>query len=224
MRWHELDVSKEPLHTIMSNPLAGRLVSLVRVDSHPRECMATDAFGELIAADAPTDDYFQADEDWWTQAQASGLGRACVSGIVINPASKKPVVSITMPIFDESGLHLVGIIRDKIDVDWFRTPLEEAAHELGASTHLYDAELKRAMLVGGQSTDEARLADQSRLMHGANYEGTLWGAISGELVVGSSPVRRGLAFESWRGERCGQGSGGQLLLPYCALRCCRIGS
>ena len=53
----------------------------MQVDGHRRHTLIANAAGELIAADSKTDDYFQADEDWWQAAWNGGKGKLYVSSI-----------------------------------------------------------------------------------------------------------------------------------------------
>lgn len=188
-QWPRLGPDDPAVRAILNNSLAERLAALVNLDAHPRECLATDAFGEVIAADVKPSDYFQGDEEWWAKAFADGQGRPYISTVTINPTTGTPVVAVAVPIYDQSGQRLVGIIKDKIDVSWFRQPLLEVTTELqGSTAQLFDALQGRTVLLGQDNFEDARRAEASFLHYGSNHQSNLLGAMFGDLVVGTAVV------------------------------------
>lgn len=187
-RWPKLTPQDAPVRNILNNPLADQLVLLAALDGHNRQLLVTDAFGELIATNVKTGDYYQADEEWWQQAYAKGKGQIFISTVEPNPATGTPVVSLAVPVYDVSGLHLIGILKNKIDVAWLRQPLQEITPELeGTTSIMFDERLGRAVLRSDDS-DASQAAEKAYLLRGDNEQQNLLGVIFGELIMGSAKI------------------------------------
>ena len=186
--WPSLKIRDDPLRSLLNNPLAERLRVLAGLDGHNRQLFATDAFGELIACDSKPANYFQGGDDWWILCFAAGKGRAYISSVEINPATGTPVVSVAVPMYEENGQRLVGILKDKIDIAWLRQPLKDVTAQLdGAIGILFDEHQGRAIL-RPDDADLTRAAEAEYLKRGPNHQLSLLGALLGEQIQGSAPV------------------------------------
>ncbi|HVS71379.1 MAG TPA: ATP-binding protein [Phycisphaerae bacterium] len=188
--WSSLPESDPRVAALLHNELANRLHLLADVSGNPRQILVTNAFGELIAADAKTDDYFQADEDWWRQAYDDGRGQLYVSTVMANPtAAGEKVVSIALPMYDRPAAphQVIGIIKDKIPVAWLFRPLRDRAGDLGAAAQLIDLDTQRTVY----ETESAATNDRAReffLTHRSTGVVPITTLLFNNIIVGSAQV------------------------------------
>lgn len=189
-RWSALRDVEEPVRGILSNTLADRLRMLDAGATRSRQLLATDAFGNLIAASDKPADYFQADELWWQQAYAGGEGRVYISSIVSNEVTGEPVIEIAVPIMDNTGprRRVLGIIKDKLNVNWLRMTLEQVEASLGAQAQMVDLANMRTLLATRNDPDALHQAEQAYLRTRENRRGGLISAMTGDLLIGAAPV------------------------------------
>lgn len=194
-KWPSLKPTDEPLRSILENPLAERFRILSSLESRHREIMATDIHGRLVAASVKTDDYFQADEEWWKIGYDQGRGRVYVSSITVNPATGVPCIEFVVPVYDDRGAGhlLVGILKDKVDVEWVGEPLRDVVGRFNGSGQLMDMSSSRP--AGGSRTifplnaDSMNLrAEQFYMKHRDDTHMALLHLFTNELVLGASPV------------------------------------
>lgn len=147
-QWPDLPETASPVAAVLHNAAVERLQLLSLVDGRRRHVQIANAAGELIAADSKTDDYFQADEDWWQKAWNQGRGRLYISSIATSNGGKgklapgEKVVEMAVPIYDQvDGQRVViGVLKDEIAVSWVLRSLRNApeSQSLKALTQLID--------------------------------------------------------------------------------------
>ncbi len=94
------------------NPAAKFFSEVAAADALFREIVATDASGRVVATRTPLARYFVGDESWWQEARGDGQqGRATVSDILWDARSRAHVLEIAVPITDESGAGVAGVLR-----------------------------------------------------------------------------------------------------------------
>jgi two-component system sensor histidine kinase BaeS len=187
-RWPSLTLRDDPLRDFVNNPLAERLRVLANLGGQRRHLLATDAYGELIAADTKTGNYLQAGETWWDNAFDNGKGRLYISSVEPDPATGNPVVSVAVPIYDENNQHVLGILKSKIDINRFREPLRKVAAQIPGATAIVFDERQARVVLRPEDNVSGRAAQEAFLSRGPNHQQGLVGAILGELVLGSSAV------------------------------------
>lgn len=189
-RWPTLKATDAPLRQILNNPLADRLRLLAGLDNHQRQLMATDAWGDLIAADAKTGDFFQADEDWWQTTYAGGVGRPYISSVVINPATGGAVVALAVPIYDDQPgpRRILGVLKDKIDVTWVRAKIQGAGEQLLAMGQVLDLATGRTVVSGSDDPAAAKAVEEAYRRRAGEGQQGLMSALLGELVIGKAYV------------------------------------
>lgn len=87
------------------------LADIVGHDSIYREVLVTDRKGRLVAASNVTSDFYQADEDWWTQAFDDGRGRVVVSDVRRDPSAGVYAFEIAVPVPAPGSDELAGVMK-----------------------------------------------------------------------------------------------------------------
>ena len=113
--WQRGSSVPRALDGLLSSATSRFLNDLTVQDRIYREILLTDRFGRLTAASERTSDYFQADEDWWTEAFGDGVrGRLFVSGVRYDESSKTDAIEIAVPVTSESAV--VGVVKVIADI------------------------------------------------------------------------------------------------------------
>jgi hypothetical protein len=156
--WAGLPDTDPRIAAIVHNEMADRLRLLTEVNGNPRQLLVTNIFGELIAADSHTDDFFQADETWWQAAYDGGRGRTYVSSVTANPSGGDPIVTVVVPIYGgaEGKRVLIGIMKDKIPVSWLLGSLRQRATDLRAVAQLVDLDARTSVYATEEAPTNAR--------------------------------------------------------------------
>jgi signal transduction histidine kinase len=193
--WSSLDPSDHQVASILSNELSDRLKLLTSVDGHPRATMVTNAAGEVIAADSKTDDYFQADEDWWQVAYSNGRGRLYISSIIHDaafPDGSRDRVEIAVPIFEtiDGRKTVIGIMKDKLSAAWLLTALRDipASKELVVLTQLIDLDSKTTVYALGADEASAKTTADFYFQHSGEPRVHALTLLFKNLIMGSKKV------------------------------------
>ena len=191
-RWHELKDADEPLATILHNPVVDRLKLLSKINSFNRQLFVTDSAGEVIAADVKSANYYQFPEDWWQAAWNGGEGRPYISSVTSNPVNGMPVIAIAVPIYDVlpgNGKRIVlGIIKQKIELQWLEAELKQLIADNGGADAIYDRGAGRAVFPLELSPEAIAAQDTYRKAQGPLNPG-IFGAMRNELILAAAPVR-----------------------------------
>jgi hypothetical protein len=116
--WQRGSSVPRTLDGLLTNTASRFLNDLTIQDPIYREVLLTDRFGRLTAASELTSDYFQADEDWWTEAFGDGVrGRLFVSGVRYDESARTDAIEIAVPVTTESSV--VGVLKVIADVREF---------------------------------------------------------------------------------------------------------
>ncbi len=106
---------------------AGRLLrDVVSRNESVNEAFVADAQGANVAAFPPTSDYYQGDEEKWTQSFNGGQGRVHLEPLQFDESSGVAAVQISAPVIDK-GLT-IGVLTVGVTVDYIE------AKQVGAST------------------------------------------------------------------------------------------
>lgn len=79
------------------------------------EISLTDIYGATVAATSRTDDYYQADEEWWQYAYSGGNGGTYVSQPAFDEDSGVVSLQIAVPVINDDG-SVVGIVNSTLDL------------------------------------------------------------------------------------------------------------
>ncbi len=188
-KWPGLSPTDPIVAAILQNPMADQLRLLGAEDPTDRQLLVTNAYGELIAADVKSGDFFQADEQWWQITYNEGHGRVYVSSLVINPVNDKMVIEVSVPVLDDvSGRRVViGVIKEKLDVSWIQRPLKELPAKLGATGQLFDLDSSHTIFAPDPSPVNLQ-AEEYYLRHRGNPHVGITTLMFGNLVQGIALV------------------------------------
>jgi signal transduction histidine kinase len=112
--WHSIPLTSQPMAGILNNPVSAHLRGLLLADAKVNAMMLTDRFGQTVAATARTDDFYQADEDWWLQTYNKGSPQIYIPQINFGPESSNWAIEICVPVME--GKVFLGVIRAEIDM------------------------------------------------------------------------------------------------------------
>jgi signal transduction histidine kinase len=113
--WHALALTSQPLAGILNNPISAHLHELQMADAKITSLMVTDRFGQLAAATGRTDDFYQADEEWWQQTYNDGSPQIYIPQINFGPESSNWAIELCVPVME--GKTFLGVVRAQIDLD-----------------------------------------------------------------------------------------------------------
>lgn len=114
-QWLTMSRSDPPMREILGNPISADLRNYTQKHPQILQMFVTDHFGQVAASTSRTEDFYQADEDWWTDTYNGGSGRIVVTDAAYDSATGAYVFSICQPIF--SGEIVVGVAKVKISVE-----------------------------------------------------------------------------------------------------------
>jgi len=130
-RWQTDRAATATKTGILKSSASQFLADIVGHDTVYREVLVTDRFGRLVAASNVTSDYFQADEDWWTEAFDNGRGRVVVSDVRRDQSAGVYAFDIAVPVPAPGSDELAGVM--KIVADSREMLVGIAGLELGKS-------------------------------------------------------------------------------------------
>jgi hypothetical protein len=96
---------------ILKTAASSFLADIVGHDTVYREVLVTDRHGRLVAASNVTSDFYQADEDWWTQAFDDGRGRVVVSDVRRDASAGVYAFEIAVPVMAPGSDELAGVMK-----------------------------------------------------------------------------------------------------------------
>ncbi len=200
-KWPTLPVTDSAVAATLQNEATIRLTMMSEVDRHLRHVQIANTRGQLIAADAKTDDFFQGGEDWWQAAYDHGRGKLYISSITTSNgglgkfAAGERVVEIAVPIYAtvDGKRVLIGILKDELAVSWLLQTLQDvpAAKHLGALTQLVDLRTDQTVHAAGDQSANTALAAKSRQFYLDHHDQTRVGTftlLNNGLIVGAATV------------------------------------
>ena len=115
------------------NPATYQLRDLSENIEQHADLFITDRYGALVGATVRPADYYHADEAWWQAAWNGGRGAVYISNPVFNDHSGVTGLQIAVPIYDEAGQSVNGILRSTMVVEELFSLIEAAG--LGQTGH-----------------------------------------------------------------------------------------
>jgi hypothetical protein len=105
---------------VVDHILASRASSLLRRfrEHDPRflRITVTDVRGGVVAATHKTEDYYQADEEFWQAIFAAGRGAVNITDVKYDPITKSYYIGIGVPVPGENGSGFIGAVDALVDV------------------------------------------------------------------------------------------------------------
>jgi signal transduction histidine kinase len=185
-RWPTAPLDWPPMYQVLHHPLVTMLRQIETTDGRILQSFITDQAGQLVAATGRTDDFYQADESWWTDAYNNGSGKVVVLPVEYDPAVKAHVLQICVPIFGDQ--KVIGVAKFKVDLARWLQSVSVPPTELNVQLMLVRGDgliVYRQGMTGGKQMVSGPLGD---LIHNRR---AMW-TISGEEVQACVP----LAIES----------------------------
>ncbi|MFZ5917315.1 MAG: cache domain-containing protein, partial [Chloroflexota bacterium] len=126
--WANEDPSVDDLVAqIEENPVSDHLRSFMGNFPEEVEVFVTDIQGLNVAMTERTGDYLQADEGWWEGAYNGGQGAVFVSPVEYDDSAQAWAIDVGVPVYDQSGRQLIGVLRGTVDVSVVFGQLSEIA-------------------------------------------------------------------------------------------------
>ncbi|MEM7334653.1 MAG: GAF domain-containing protein [Chloroflexota bacterium] len=128
---------------ILGNEPASELRLLRETYPGHAEIYATDRYGGLIAATNKTNDFYQADEDWWQLAYNDGQGGLYIGDPKYDISTESFAVVIAVPILDRSEdtnsrPEVVGVLQTTYQLESLNALLEQTnAIDESASVNIF---------------------------------------------------------------------------------------
>lgn len=128
--WPKMPLTQEPMRTVLSDPIADLLKQLQRADGRIAELLVTDRLGQLVAASERTEDFYQADEEWWQGVADRPKPQFFIPPIDFDPSAGVWSVSLCIPIMDED--RLVGVAKAVVNITSWLHAADAAAAKIQA--------------------------------------------------------------------------------------------
>jgi signal transduction histidine kinase len=108
-QWPDMPLDEGEMAKILNNPIADVLQVVLREDERLVGIQVTDGHGQLVAASGRTNDFYQADEEWWKRCYNDGRGRIYIQDVNFNRICGVWCVSVCVPI--RHNRKLVGLAK-----------------------------------------------------------------------------------------------------------------
>lgn len=123
--WQNTGAVPAALAGVLTNPASTFLAGVVKDDPVYRELLLTDLSGRLVAASNVTSDYYQADEEWWTESFGDGVrGRVSVGDVVYDQSARVYALEIALPVTSANEGQLAGILKVIADIREIATVID----------------------------------------------------------------------------------------------------
>jgi hypothetical protein len=120
--WQETFGVDDFMHTIIDHPAAMRLKELRKSNPELQEAFATDCLGALVAATNKTSDFYQGDEEKFTEAFVNGEGGVHMGTLARDESIQAYAVPIGVPIMDED--RVIGVLVVTVNVEKLQKMME----------------------------------------------------------------------------------------------------
>ena len=117
-RWKSSDEVTQFKWTLQQTRAGRFLRDRVNADAAYNEAFLTDNQGANVAAFPPTSDYFQGDEEKWSESFNDGSGRVFIGPVELDESTGVRAVQISAPVLDQGrtiGVLVVGITVEHIE-------------------------------------------------------------------------------------------------------------
>ena len=129
--WGTIPATQPPLRTVLNNPVAAELNRVRGEDDRLAEIFVSDRYGQLLAATGRTEDFYQADEAWWTGAVNGGRPRIFIPPVNYDASTSVWSIDLCVPIL--RGDEFLGVAKAVVNVSrWISSPTVSAG-EISAS-------------------------------------------------------------------------------------------
>lgn len=185
--WPSLTPMVDPVRKILHNPIAQRMRLISRDIPTRYHLLATDRYGQVIAADIKPVSFLQESHSWWSLCNQGVRGQAYVSSFIQDTHTHASGLIMVVPIRATTG-ECLGFIRLTLGIDTLRRQFHRSIGLPQATLQIYDHNLHSTVFVSGSETEEKRA--QQRFLDGnePGVEGWINDLTSG-AIIGRARVR-----------------------------------
>jgi len=208
--WISAPDNDEVIQKMLDTPASHRLK--VIQESAPNEyarILVTDREGATIGGTERTDDYYQGDDPWWGPMFIDGKPAVYVASPKCDARSGAISVDICVPLMDESGKNLLGVVKFIVNVNAIFA--EAAEMSLGKTGHVHLVDSTGEILLDNDEFLPGKKVDKQTLEK-MNPGGNVWyitdgsgvcGKQSGGAIVSITPLRMpaGISSVSFGGRK-----------------------
>lgn len=115
--WRKNDADSDVIKPFLTNTVAVELSKFQETHRDLEEIFVTDQRGLNVGQTNKTSDYFQSDEEWWTDAYDSGKGRSYYGEIEFDESSQTEAVALYAPIVEPGSGKVIGIIKALLNIN-----------------------------------------------------------------------------------------------------------
>lgn len=112
--WPNLPIDRGILRETLQNDVATVLRVIQQENLRIAKLIVTDNHGQLVAATGRTEDYNQADEEWWRETYNEGTGRVYIPYVSYDRTARVWAVNLCIPIMAEGDV--IGVTKAVIDL------------------------------------------------------------------------------------------------------------
>ena len=116
-RWVTTQGVDDFIKSFLTNAVALKLLDMQKQNPGFTEIFVTDAYGMNVGQTNKTSDYYQADEDWWTDTWAGGAGKAQHGPIEYDESAQTESIPLYIPILDPDTKKVIGIAKIVADIN-----------------------------------------------------------------------------------------------------------
>ncbi|MDO8523225.1 MAG: hypothetical protein Q7S12_03025, partial [bacterium] len=122
-KWRASKGIDDFIKPFLTNKTAVQLFAFQEKNPGFPEIFVTDKYGLNVGQTDKTSDYYQADEDWWVNAYANGIGKSYHGAIEFDDSAQSEAISIYVPIKDPSSSAVVGVIKAVLSIAAIKSAL-----------------------------------------------------------------------------------------------------
>lgn len=101
---------------VLASPTSQLLRRQRDLDRRILRITVTDEKGATVAATHKTEDYYQADEEYWQNIYASGRGAISITDILFDAVTKSYYIGVGLPLMDSASNRFLGTMDVLVDV------------------------------------------------------------------------------------------------------------
>ncbi|MBI5048827.1 MAG: HAMP domain-containing protein [Deltaproteobacteria bacterium] len=111
VQWLRANEKTQDAEAYLNSPAARYLAEIKKQMAGYVELFVTDTKGVLVASAKKTKYLYFGNEKWWQAAYNNGKGNIYISEIYLDPDYNQYLQTVAVPIMDEKGMAVAGIIR-----------------------------------------------------------------------------------------------------------------
>jgi hypothetical protein len=115
-KWQNTDGLDDFIKSFLTNECAQHLLDFQEAHDEFPEVFITDRRGLIVAETNRTSDYYQADEQWWTQAYQDGRGQTHHGPIEYDESACAEAISLYVPVVDPDTQQAIGVVKAVCDI------------------------------------------------------------------------------------------------------------